>query len=76
MTLDLFQLTISHEKAQSPVDLLADLESDELLPDTEALSAVRAILHKYIYISKTEIDLLFAKLTIIQISKARSLLHA
>jgi len=46
MTLDLVQLTISYEKAQSPVDLLAGLESDEFLSETEAPSALRTALHK------------------------------
>jgi hypothetical protein len=46
MTLDLVQLATSHEKAPSPVDLLAGLESDEFLPDTEAPPALRTALYK------------------------------
>jgi hypothetical protein len=46
MTLDLVQLTINHEKAPSPVDLLAGFESDEFLPVTEAPSALRTALYK------------------------------
>jgi SWI/SNF-related matrix-associated actin-dependent regulator of chromatin subfamily A3 len=46
MTLDLVQLTVSREKAQSPVDLLAGLESNEFLPHTETPSALRTTLYK------------------------------
>jgi hypothetical protein len=45
MTTDLAHLTVSHEKAPYPIDLLAGLESDEFLPDTEAPSALRTALY-------------------------------
>ncbi|KAI9766764.1 MAG: hypothetical protein M1839_004768 [Geoglossum umbratile] len=47
MTLEFVQLTVSHEKAQIPVDLMASLESDQFLPDTEAPSALRTALYKH-----------------------------
>jgi hypothetical protein len=40
ITLDLVQLTVSYKKAQSPVNLLAGLESNEFLPNTEASLAL------------------------------------
>nr|KAH0541367.1 hypothetical protein FGG08_004131 [Glutinoglossum americanum] len=47
MTSELVQLTISHEKARNPVDLLAGLESDEFLPEADTPSALRTVLYKH-----------------------------
>jgi hypothetical protein len=46
MTSEMEDLTVSHEKAQGPVDLLAGLESTEFLPETGAPSALRTQLYK------------------------------
>ena len=46
MTLELSQFTVSYEKTPGTVGLLADLESDEFLPDAETPPALRTDLYK------------------------------